>query len=178
MPKRSECLGCPKRGSRQRRFRAPTGSPASPYGASRWSRSAVASKTKAFRIIRARASPRMPTRSCADRDRKFADSSLEGSGFELLVPGRESPGFPTHSSRSPRIRTVCRKTRRRRKPGSYRPSRHRYRAAMSVNFCVAGFEGRGTGISSFSFARLPARRAIPWSRGPRWVWGALVCVAG
>src|SRR5215831_16199530 len=30
------------------------------------------------------------------RDRKFADSSLEGDGFELLVPQHESPGFPKH----------------------------------------------------------------------------------
>jgi len=30
------------------------------------------------------------------RDRKFADSPLEGDGFELLVPRHESPRFPKH----------------------------------------------------------------------------------
>ena len=30
------------------------------------------------------------------RDRKFADSSLEGNGFELVVPRHESRGFPEH----------------------------------------------------------------------------------
>src|SRR5215471_717822 len=31
------------------------------------------------------------------RDRKFADSSLEGNGFEPLVPQRKSRRFPKHS---------------------------------------------------------------------------------
>ena len=31
------------------------------------------------------------------RDRKFADSSVEGDGFELLVPRHKSRGFPEHS---------------------------------------------------------------------------------
>ena len=30
------------------------------------------------------------------RNRWFADSALEGSGFELLVPRHESPRFPKH----------------------------------------------------------------------------------
>src|SRR5262249_32438553 len=30
------------------------------------------------------------------RDRKFADSPLEGNGFELVVPRHESRGFPEH----------------------------------------------------------------------------------
>jgi hypothetical protein len=29
-------------------------------------------------------------------DREFADSPLEGDGFELLVPRHESPRFPKH----------------------------------------------------------------------------------
>jgi hypothetical protein len=33
-------------------------------------------------------------------DREFADSPLEGDGFELLVPRHESSRFPTHSVRS------------------------------------------------------------------------------
>ena len=30
------------------------------------------------------------------RNLRFADSLLEGDGFELLVPRHESPGFPKH----------------------------------------------------------------------------------
>jgi hypothetical protein len=30
-------------------------------------------------------------------DREFADSPLEGDGFELLVPRHKSRGFPQHS---------------------------------------------------------------------------------
>ena len=30
------------------------------------------------------------------RNRKFADSPLEGNGFELVVPRHESRGFPEH----------------------------------------------------------------------------------
>jgi hypothetical protein len=33
------------------------------------------------------------------RDRRFADSPLEGDGFELLVPRHKSRGFPQHSGR-------------------------------------------------------------------------------
>ena len=36
----------------------------------------------------------------AGRYRWFADSPLEGDGFELLVPRHESSRFPTHSGRS------------------------------------------------------------------------------
>jgi hypothetical protein len=32
----------------------------------------------------------------SERYRKFADSLLEGDGFELLVPRHESPRFPKH----------------------------------------------------------------------------------
>jgi hypothetical protein len=36
----------------------------------------------------------MPSATCWDRE--FADSPLEGDGFELLVPRHEIRGFPRH----------------------------------------------------------------------------------
>jgi hypothetical protein len=64
--------------------------------------------------------------------------------------------------------------------GFERASRHRYRAAMSVNFCLAGFWGRGTGIRSFLLRGFLLGEPFhgAWSREPRWVWEALVCDAG
>src|SRR5215831_9076202 len=42
-------------------------------------------------------------RADATRNRKFADSPLEGNGFEPLVPQRKSPRFPKHSGHRGRL---------------------------------------------------------------------------
>jgi hypothetical protein len=41
------------------------------------------------------------------RNRKFADSSPEGSGFELLVPRQIGNGFAALSETGPSARPVC-----------------------------------------------------------------------